>query len=143
MVRAAERAVRLLLVEDNPGDVQLTREAFREVALPNTLDVARDGAEALQRLRDPACELPDLIVLDLNLPRISGRELLKQLKSDPKFSRIPIVILTTSDADEDIRDCYENHANCYICKPIDLDEFFDAIHLIARYWFSVVTLPNR
>ncbi len=123
----AYRPVELLLVEDNPGDVRLTQEALKEGTLAVNLSVARDGVEALDflRHREPFADapLPDLILLDLTLPRKNGREVLSEIKSDPLLRRIPVLVMTTSRADQDIQKAYSLNANCYITKPMDLDEF--------------------
>jgi chemotaxis family two-component system response regulator Rcp1 len=136
----------ILLVEDNTGDVRLTMEALRDVKASNHLTVASNGVEALAMLRGmpPHKEAGhfDLILLDLNLPKKNGRELLADLKSDPKLKRIPVVILTTSKAEEDILKAYDLHANCYITKPTDFDQFMHVVRSIEDFWLSVVTLPG-
>ncbi len=138
--------VNILLVEDNPGDVRLTREALREAKMHNTLSVAEDGVEALAFLRrEPPFEAaprPDLILLDLNLPRKDGREVLQELKADPVLRMIPVVVLTTSEAEEDVLRSYELHANCYVQKPVDLNRFIQIVQQIEGFWFSIVKLPN-
>jgi CheY-like chemotaxis protein len=138
--------VEILLVEDNPGDVRLTQEALRESKLHNNLSVARDGVEALAFLRreDPyaTAPRPDLILLDLNLPRKDGREVLAEIKSDPHLRAIPVVVLTTSQAEQDIAQSYNLHANCYVTKPVDLEQFITVVQSIEGFWFSIVTLPN-
>ena len=140
-----DRAIEILLVEDNPGDVRLTRELFSESRVRNRLSVAGDGAEALAFLRQEGPHLhsrrPDLILLDLNLPRIDGRQVLAVIKSDQALRRIPVVVFSSSKADEDIRESYELHANCYLTKPMNLDEFTVAVRSIEDFWFSVVQLP--
>jgi len=128
-----------LLVEDNPGDVRLTIEALKESQFPNTLHVANDGVEALEYLR--SAPAPDLILLDLNLPRRSGREVLTDIKSDPKLRRIPVMILSTSRSELDVQFSYDHHANCYIQKPMELDRFFDIVRSIEQFWCSVASLP--
>ena len=140
------RRVEILLVEDNPGDVRLTRESLQEDKLWNKLNVVRDGVEALEYLR---CEgefagvtRPDLILLDLNLPRKSGLEVLREIKADSALRRIPVVILTTSRADEDVLGTYDSHANCYVTKPIDLEQFIKVVRSIERFWLSIVELPG-
>lgn len=141
-----ERPVEILLVEDNPGDVRLTIEALKEGKILSHLSVARDGVEALDFLnrRSAFAEAPkpDMILLDLNLPRKDGREVLMEIKKDPKLRRIPVVILTTSGADEDIRKSYDLHANCYITKPVDMDRFIEVVKAIDHFWFTVVQLPE-
>lgn len=135
----------ILIVEDNPGDVRLAREALKEVGQAYLVCVTTDGAEALAYLRRRGKHadalLPDLILLDLNVPRKDGRELLEEIKSDPNLRRIPVIIFTSSSAAQDILKAYELRANCYITKPTDLAEFFRAIKLIEEYWLTVVTLP--
>lgn len=139
--------VEVLLVEDNPGDARLTREALREGKLRNRIHHARDGVEALAFLRHEGeyrdAPVPDIILLDLNMPRKDGREVLAEIKADPKLRFIPVVILTTSEAENDIVRSYELHANCYITKPVDLDKFTKIVHTIEDFWLEVVTLPNR
>jgi len=137
--------VEILLVEDNPGDVRLTREALREGKVYNNLHWAKDGVEALEFLRQEgkhsAAPRPDIILLDLNLPKKDGREVLASIKNDDRFKQIPVVILTTSEAEEDVLRSYELHANCYITKPVDLDKFIVVVQSIDRFWLTVVTLP--
>jgi two-component system, chemotaxis family, response regulator Rcp1 len=131
--------VRILLVEDNPGDVRLVRESLRENGLPHRLAVAMDGVEALERLRGP--ERPDVMLLDLNLPRKDGREVLAEVKSDPGLRSIPVVVLSSSDAQDDVSAAYALHANCYVTKPVDLDQFLDVVATIQRFWMGVAKLP--
>jgi len=137
--------VEILLVEDNPGDVRLTKEALREGKVYNNLHWAKDGVEALEFLRQEgkhsAAPRPDIILLDLNLPKKDGREVLASIKNDDRFKQIPVVILTTSEAEEDVLRSYELHANCYITKPVDLDKFIVVVQSIDRFWLTVVTLP--
>ncbi|HEX8671307.1 MAG TPA: response regulator [Longimicrobium sp.] len=141
------RPIEVLLVEDNPGDVRLTREALKEGKVSNNLHVAPDGVEALAFLRregpHAAAVRPDLILLDLNLPRKGGREVLEEIKSDPALRHIPVVILTSSQAEQDIARAYDLHANCYISKPVDLDQFINVVRSIEDFWFTVVKLPTR
>ena len=136
----------ILLIEDNPGDVRLTQEAFKEGKKDVTLEVVTDGIEALKFLRkeEPYAEkqIPDLILLDLNLPKWDGREVLKEIKNDLHFKRIPVVVLTTSNAGADILNSYDLHANCFINKPIDFDDFFNIIHKIEEFWLSTAILPT-
>jgi two-component system, chemotaxis family, response regulator Rcp1 len=138
-------AVEILLVEDNPGDVRLTREALREGKLHNNLRVVDDGVKALAYLRREGeyadAPRPDLILLDLNLPRMSGREVLEEIKADPKLASIPVVVLTSSQAEQDIVRAYELRANCYVTKPVDLDQFVSVVQSIEDFWFTVVRLP--
>jgi chemotaxis family two-component system response regulator Rcp1 len=132
--------IEILLVEDNPADVRLTQEALREGKVKNNLRVARDGEEALAYLRTTTVR-PDLILLDLNLPRRDGREVLQEIKNDPKLKTIPVVVLTTSAAEIDIVRTYELHANCYITKPVDLDQFIKVVKSIDDFWLTIVKLP--
>jgi chemotaxis family two-component system response regulator Rcp1 len=139
-------AANMLLVEDNPGDVRLIVETLAENKLYNTLNVASDGIEALAYLRKEGRHAgalrPDLILLDLNLPRMDGREVLAEIKSDGDLRRIPVVVLTTSDQDKDVIQSYDQHANCYITKPLDFDQFVRVMHSIENFWFSIVRLPD-
>jgi two-component system, chemotaxis family, response regulator Rcp1 len=141
------KPIDILLVEDNPGDVRLTQEAFKFGKVRNNLFVVNDGVEAMdflyRRGRFSDAARPDLILLDLNLPKKDGREVLEEIKAESDFKRIPVVILTTSKADEDILKSYDLHANCYISKPVDLDEFMSIIRSIESFWLSVVKLPDR
>jgi chemotaxis family two-component system response regulator Rcp1 len=140
------RPIEILLVEDNPGDVRLTIEAMRDAKVSNNLSVAIDGVQALQFLRKQGpfqgATRPDLILLDLNLPKLDGREVLEEIKGDDNLKRIPVVILTTSRADEDILATYRNHANCYVTKPVDLDQFIQVVKAIEGFWFTIVHLPH-
>jgi CheY-like chemotaxis protein len=136
------RPIEILLVEDNPGDVRLTVEGLKEGKVHNRLQVARDGVEAMQYLRDPERSRPDLILLDLNLPRKDGREVLLEIKSDPRLKTIPIVVLTTSRAEQDVLRSYELQANCYITKPVDLEQFMTVVRSIEDFWLTIVTLPH-
>jgi two-component system, chemotaxis family, response regulator Rcp1 len=137
----------ILLVEDNPADVRLTREAFREGKILNNLVIAKDGVEAMDVLRCrgkfEATPRPDLILLDLNLPRKDGREVLAEIKSDPDLMRIPVVVLTTSRAETDVIKSYNLHANCYVVKPVDLDQFISVVKSIDNFWLTAVTLPKE
>ncbi len=137
--------VDILLVEDNPGDVRLTREALRAAKVLNRMSVAQDGVEALAFLRrqGPYADAPrpELILLDLNLPKKDGREVLEEIKQDPDLKRIPVVILTTSQAEQDIIRTYNLHANCYVSKPVDLDQFITVIKSIEDFWLTIVKLP--
>jgi CheY-like chemotaxis protein len=143
--RSVGRPVEILLVEDNPGDVRLTREALREGKVRNNLSVASDGVEAIAYLRKEGehakAVRPDLILLDLNLPRMDGREVLKEIKADPVLRHIPVVVLTSSQAEEDIVRAYDLHANCYVTKPVDLDQFIRVVESIEDFWFTIVKLP--
>ena len=140
------RPVNILLVEDNPGDVRLTQEGLKESKVLNNLRVVGDGVEALAFLRRQGqyadAFRPDMILLDLNLPREDGREVLAEIKTDPDLKRIPVVVLTTSRAEEDILRSYDLHANCYITKPVDLEQFIKVVHAIEEFWVTIVTLPS-
>ena len=135
----------ILLVEDNPGDVRLTREALREGGVPGRVSVAADGVEALSFLRRQGkhaqAPRPDLILLDLNLPRKNGREVLAEVKQDPQLRRIPVVIMTSSDDEKDILAAYNLYVNCYVTKPVDLDQFIGVVKSIETFWLSIVKLP--
>lgn len=141
------KPVEILLVEDNPGDVDLTLEALEEAKLRNNVHVAEDGVVALEFLRREGrhsqAPTPDLILLDLNMPRKDGREVLQEIKEDPDLKRIPVVVLTTSEAEQDILDAYEYRANAYIVKPVDLDQFLGTIRTLEDFWLTVVRLPSR
>ena len=143
--RASTIPIEILLIEDNAADVRLTVEALREGKVRNNLHVASDGVEALEFLRRSghfaASPRPDMILLDLNLPRKDGRELLAEIKADPDLRRIPIVVLTTSQAESDILQSYDLHANCYITKPVDIYAFFTVVRSIDSFWLAVVRLP--
>jgi CheY-like chemotaxis protein len=138
-------AIEILLVEDNPGDARLTLEAFKEGKVINHVTVVRDGVEALAYLRrqEPYLDArhPDIILLDLNLPRKDGREVLAEIKADEHLRKIPVVVLTTSTAEEDIARAYSSHANCYISKPVDLEQFLRVAHSIESFWLNFVKLP--
>jgi CheY-like chemotaxis protein len=139
--------IEVLLVEDDPGDVLMTKEAFEEHKLRNRLSVVSDGDEALSYLRQEGVHRdaprPDLILLDLNLPRRDGRQVLEEIKSDPDLRRIPVVVLTTSQADEDILRSYQLHANAYVTKPVDFERFVNVVKQIDEFFVSVVKLPPR
>jgi CheY-like chemotaxis protein len=139
------RPAELLLVEDNPGDVRLTVEALKEGRVLNHLTVVKDGEEAIAVLRRQGqyadAARPDMILLDLNLPRKSGMEVLAEIKQDPDLRQIPVVVLTTSQAEQDILGTYSLHANCYIVKPVDLNQFMNVVQSIRSFWLAVVMLP--
>jgi CheY-like chemotaxis protein len=139
-------AIDILMVEDNPGDARLTREALKESKVCNNLHHVRDGVEAMEFLRKEGeygdAPTPDIILLDLNLPRKDGRQVLAELKASPRLKHIPVVVLTTSEAEQDIVKSYELHANCYITKPVDLDKFVEIIRGIENFWLSIVKLPQ-
>ena len=139
--------VQILLVEDNPADVCLTREAFRASNVDYELHVAADGIQALAALRGEAPHeknlQPDLVLLDLNLPRKDGREVLAEIKSDPQLKRIPVVVLTTSRAEADVAHCYDLHANCFLSKPLEFDRFVTSVESLRDFWLCAATLPPR
>jgi two-component system, chemotaxis family, response regulator Rcp1 len=141
------RSIAIFLVDDNPADVRLTIEAMKDVEVFTRLDVARDGEEALAMLRDAVAgvrvPVPDLILLDLNLPKKDGREVLAEIKVDPCLRRIPVVVLTTSQAEEDVLRSYDLHANCYVIKPLDFDRYVDVVRSIEAFWLSTVCLPSQ
>lgn len=141
------RPINLLLIEDNPGDVRLTQEAFKEGKLTYQMDVVTDGVEAVNFLRrQPPFEdavRPDIILLDLNLPKKDGREVLAEIKADSDLRRIPVIVLTTSNAEQDILRSYDLHVNCYINKPVDFDRFFEIIQQIEDFWLTTAVLPGR
>ncbi len=140
-------SVNILLVEDNPADARLIKEVFKDTKIRNKLYVVKDGVDAMTFLnqKDEYADMPrpDVILLDLNLPRKDGREVLKELKEDNALKRVPIVILTTSSAEEDIIRTYNNHANCYITKPVDFDRFLKVINSIEEFWLNIVKLPSH
>ncbi|MEY2410393.1 MAG: hypothetical protein QOF48_3063 [Verrucomicrobiota bacterium] len=141
------KPIEILLVEDNSGDARLAREALRDAKVRNNLTWISDGTEALAFLRREGkyerAPRPDLILLDLNLPRKDGREVLTEIKADEKFRRIPVVILTTSQAEEDVLRAYHLNANCYITKPVDLDQFMKVVKTIEDFWLTIVKLPSE
>lgn len=147
MIRSVDEAppVEILLVEDNPGDHRLTKEALHEGKVYNNLHWVQDGVEAIeflkQRGKHEKSPRPDIILLDLNLPKKDGRQVLSEIKQDPNLRAIPVVILTTSAAEEDVLRSYDLHANCYVTKPVDLEKFIIVVQSIDRFWLSVVTLP--
>lgn len=147
ITRGSCRPIEILLVEDNPGDVRLTQEALKEGKVMNVLNTVENGEEALAYLRRQGAYAqttrPDLILLDLNLPRKSGQEVLAEIKDDPELRRIPVVILTVSEAEQDIIKSYNLHANCYITKPVNLEQFMEVVKTIEDFWLTVVMLPPR
>ena len=143
MHSAGIKPIEILLVEDNIGDIRLTQEALKESNLLVNLRVVRDGLEAMELLRHSDTPNPDLILLDLNLPRKDGREVLQEIKSDADLKRIPVVVLTTSEAESDILATYGFHANCYITKPVDMDQFIKIVKMLNEFWFTIVKLPPR
>ena len=139
----AAAPIEILLVEDNPADVRLTVEALKEARVRNRLRVARDGVEAMAMLRSGgATPMPDLILLDLNLPRKDGREVLREVKDDEALRHIPVVILTTSQADQDILQCYRLRANAFVTKPVEIDQFFQVVRSIEQFWLEAVKLAR-
>jgi len=136
----------ILLIEDNPADVRLTLEAFQDLKVPNHMNVVMDGVEAMEFLRKKgshqSAPLPDLILLDLNLPLKNGREVLEEIKTDDNLKHIPVVVLTTSRAEEDVLQAYRLHVNCYLTKPSDLDQFFTLIQEIQQFWFGIARIPR-
>jgi CheY-like chemotaxis protein len=147
VTKSLPKHIEILLVEDSPADVLLTREAFEQNRIVNRIHVAEDGVQAMdflyRRGEYASAPRPDLILLDLNLPRKNGREVLAEIKADPDLRKIPIVVLTTSNAEEDILRAYDLNANCYVIKPVGFDNFMQAVQSIRHFWFSVVTLPSE
>ena len=147
MVMAAQRTVEILLVDDNIGDVVLTKEALKGAEFPNRVSVVRDGCEALEFLRRTgkfaSASRPDLILLDINMPRKNGCEVLEEVRSDEELRLIPIVILTSSEAEDDIRRSYELGANCFVTKPADLDEMVRVVQAINHFWITIAKLPRQ
>jgi CheY-like chemotaxis protein len=145
MSNGVHKPIEILLVEDNPGDVRLTQEALREGKIGNSLHVVEDGESAMAFVRREGefadMPRPDLILLDLNLPRMDGREVLAQIKADPDLKRIPVVVLTTSRAEEDVLKAYELNANCYITKPVDFEQFIKVVSAVEEFWLTIVRLP--
>ena len=144
---ATGQPIEILLVEDSPGDVLLTRETLKDAKVLNHLSVVGDGEEAMAFLRRDAphtdAPRPDLILLDLNLPKKDGREVLAEIKGDSQLRRIPVVVLTTSAAEQDIAKSYDLHANCYITKPVDLDQWITVVNSIENFWLTIVKLPGK
>src|SRR4051794_6054736 len=145
MARRQSRPVEVLLVEDNPGDVRLTQEALKDGRVLVNLSVAADGVEAMEFLRRRGSHAgkarPDLILLDLNLPRKNGREVIEEIKADDDLRRIPVIVMTTSKAEQNIYKAYNLNANCYVTQPVDLDEFLNVVRSIEDFWLTIVTLP--
>jgi len=146
-IPADSRPIEVLLVEDNPGDVDLTVEALKDSKVLTNLSIVMDGVEALAFLRREGvyaeAKRPDLILLDLNLPKKDGRQVLEEIKSDADLKPIPVVILTSSESERDIFKAYELHANCYVTKPVDLDQFIMVVHSVENFWFTIVKLPRE
>jgi CheY-like chemotaxis protein len=147
MSRKNSRPVEVLLVEDNPGDVRLTQEAFKDGRVLVNLTVAEDGVQAMEILNRKGSydksPRPDLILLDLNLPKKNGREVLVEIKADEDLRRIPVIVMTTSKAEQDIYRAYNLNANCYVTKPVELEEFLNVVRSIEDFWLTIVTLPNE
>jgi CheY-like chemotaxis protein len=146
-VDAVCRNIEILLVEDNPGDVRLTQEALKDNKVRNNLSIVEDGVEAMAFLRREGkytvSPRPDLILLDLNLPKKDGRQVLAEIKADARLRRIPVVVLTTSKAEEDVLRAYDLNANCYITKPVDFDQFINVVRSIEDFWLAMVKLPTE
>ena len=141
------KEIHILLVEDNEGDIVLTMEALEDARVQNKVTVKKDGAVALDYLADLAAQspedLPDLILLDINLPKIDGKEVLNYIKKDEQLKKIPVVMLTTSSSQQDILESYNGHANCYITKPVDINKFFNIVKVIEDFWITIVKLPSK
>jgi two-component system, chemotaxis family, response regulator Rcp1 len=141
------KPIEILLVEDNPGDIRLCQEALKESKLINRLNIVMDGEEAMNFVRKAGqyenAPSPDLVLLDLNLPKKDGREVLMEIKSDEKLRRIPVVVMTVSSSDEDILRSYDLHANCYITEPVDFERFIEVVKAIENFWFTIVRLPSE
>ena len=134
--------IKILLVEDNEGDIVLTQEALKDGRIKNNIIIARDGVEALAIL-DSGESLPDLILLDINLPKLNGLEVFTAIKTDPRLKTIPVIMLSTSDEQNDIMTSYNNYANCFITKPVDFNRFIDVVRTIETFWISIVKLPKK
>ncbi|MGD0815955.1 MAG: response regulator [Verrucomicrobiota bacterium] len=146
MITTKSHPVEILLVEDSPSDTEITIEALREAKVRNHLNIVEDGVQALEFLRRQGkfggAPRPDLILLDLNLPRKDGREVLAEIKSDDHLKTIPVVVLTTSRAEQDVLQAYKHHANCYVTKPVDFEQFLHVVQSIESFWLMLVTLPD-
>ena len=140
------KTINILLVEDNPGDIRLTKEVLKEGKIRNELHVVMDGEEAIFYLKKTGkykeADTPDIILLDLNLPKKDGREVLAEIKTDPELMLIPVIVLTTSESEQDILNMYSHHANCYITKPVDFNQFINVIKSVENFWLSIVKLPK-
>lgn len=141
------RSIDILLIEDNPGDVELTRESLKSSKIRNTLQVITDGEAALnylfQRGEHTGSRLPDMILLDLNLPKVSGREILRELKQDEERKTIPVIILSSSEAAYDVQESYRLHANCFVSKPVQLNDFMRVVQTVSSFWIDIVNLPQN
>ena len=141
------KIIDILLVEDNPGDIRLTREVLKEGKIRNSLSIVMDGEEAISFLKKEGqyvgVSTPDIILLDLNLPKKDGREVLAEIKNDPVLKLIPVIVLTTSSAEQDVLNMYAHHANCYITKPVDFNQFISVIRSIENFWLTIVKLPSK
>ena len=139
--------IHILLVEDNEGDIVLTKEALADAKIKNKVSVARDGEAAIgfvnTALKEGESQLPDLILLDINLPKVDGKEVLYYLKTHPQLKKIPVVMLTTSSSELDVVDSYNNYANCFITKPVDFNKFFEVVQMIEDFWITIVKLPSK
>jgi CheY-like chemotaxis protein len=147
ITQSPAQLIHILMVEDDPADVRLTREALKNKKVHTTMDTVEDGLEAMTYLHKEGAyagkQRPDLILLDLNMPRMDGREVLSEIKKDPKLRSIPVIVLTTSDGEEDILSAYDMNANCYITKPVDWKQFIRVVELIENFWLTVVKLPKE
>jgi len=135
------KTVNILLVDDSQEDIDLMKEALKDSVMTSDIHVVKNGQEAMDYLKDPANEKPNLVLLDLNMPKKNGRQVLKEIKSDPALKIIPVIILTTSRSHNDILECYQNNCNCFICKPIELEGFFKVVRKIEEFWFNLAELP--
>ena len=147
MEQCSSKAIEILLVEDNPGDIRLTQEVLKDGKICNNLSVVMDGEEAITFLKKAGkykdAPTPEIILLDLNLPKKDGRQVLAEIKSDPQLKFIPVIVLTTSAAEQDILNTYANHANAYITKPVDFDQFMNVVRSIEDFWLTIVKLPPK
>ena len=137
------KTLNILLVEDSQEDIDLMKEALKDSAVLNAVHVVKNGQDAMDYLGDPSKSRPNIVLLDLNMPKKNGRQVLKEIKSDPRLKLIPVIILTTSRSQNDILECYQSHCNCFICKPIDLEGFFKVVRKIEEFWFNLAELPPQ
>ena len=135
------KTLNILLVEDSQEDIDLMKEALKDSLIPSAIHAVNNGQEAMEYLKDASKEKTNLVLLDLNMPKKNGRQVLKEIKSDPVLKIIPVIILTTSRSQNDVLECYQNHCNCFICKPIDLEGFFKVVRKIEEFWFNLAELP--